>query len=107
MSYYVHFDESGKEIDRVKKGRGKDRKGYTKQENGDYHRTMKLGEEPFKAAAKKSDQPSFYITLDEAGQEIARKPKLRGRPGSGFVSNADGNWYKTEKAITAEAQIQA
>jgi len=42
---------------------------------------------------------AFYIWLDKDGKETERKPKTRGRPPVGAVSNADGNSYITEGSV--------
>ena len=46
---------------------------------------------------------SFYIFLNEQGEELSRKPKGRGRVMSNAIQKEDGNWYVTGKDTSVEA----
>ena len=88
MAFIIWQDDTGKEIMREKKGKGRPPRGSTKEADGNFH-------------VQKSDKDMtiYYIIQDDRGEIIEKIRKGRGRPKPDFVKAPDGNWYKTSPVV--------
>lgn len=95
MAELIYVDESGKEIRREAKGRGRNPAGATKDKDGNWI---------VPPAVEKAEV--FYIDLNEKGKEVKREKKGRGRtkPDYELMTEGDhaGHWVRSEGApVTA------
>jgi len=91
MADLIWIDESGKEISRKVKGKGRPPKNAEHREDGNFYVLPTSENETFK---------SKYIILDRDGNLLKEETKGRGRSKPDFVKAEDGkfkgHWVKRE-----------
>lgn len=85
MADVIYLDESGKEVKRETKGRGRPPRGAVKQDNGNFVVQLPLDEPEARV-------PSEEIVLDVDGNVVSRKRKSRGRAKPGYVKHTEGEF---------------
>ena len=96
MSYTIWTDESGVELKREEKTRGRPHKGAVKNKDGNWI---------VKPKKKIVKPPTFYITEDSTGKEIAREQKGRGRTKPDFAKKEDGHFHKVVEAVAPVTEV--
>ena len=96
MADLVYLDESGVELKREVKGKGRPPKNAEKREDGNFYVLSASADEIFKPK---------YIVLDKDGRLLKEETKGRGRPKPDFTKAEDGefkgHWVKREVADSA------
>ena len=95
--YKIFVNPDGTEIERKPLGKGRPPKNSKKDEAGNLVVTVV----PTPDGTPEKITP-MIITLDEAGNEISRTEKGRGRPAKGLIQHTEGqykgHWVKTQVA---------